>query len=304
MIDLLIAPLAFPFMQHAVIVAVVAAAVCGLLSCWLVLMGWSLMGEAVAHSILPGIVLASLFGAPLAVGAFVFGMGAVLLIGAVGSAPSLKRDTSIGVVFTSLFAVGLVLISLTPTETHLQHILFGDVLGTSRTDVYTVTALGLVTAAVLLVRRRDLVLFAFDRTYAHTVGLSTRGLAALLLMLLALTTVTALQTLGVILVVAMLVIPGATALLLCRTFGRMLAVSSLGAVASAVVGLYSSYWLDVASGATIVLTQSVLFTLAYLFAPRRGLFARLSEGRRHRRTGAAGFASTLDPYDVAAERTS
>ncbi|MDO5492296.1 MAG: metal ABC transporter permease [Nesterenkonia sp.] len=302
--ELFVAPLEFPFMQHAMIVAVVAAAVCGLLSCWLVLMGWSLMGEAVAHSILPGVVLASLFGAPLAVGAFVFGMGAVLLIGAVGSAPALRRDTAIGVVFTSLFAVGLVLISVTPTETQLQHILFGDVLGTSRSDVITVVVLGLGTAAALLIRRRDLVLFAFDRTYAHTVGLSTRGLAALLLALLALTTVTALQTLGVILVVAMLVIPGATALLLCRTFGRMLVVSSVGAAGSAVVGLYSSYWFDVASGAAVVLTQSVLFTLAYLFAPGRGLLARLTEGRRHRRSGASGIASTLDPDRIAAERTS
>ncbi|MDR8020196.1 metal ABC transporter permease [Nesterenkonia aerolata] len=283
MVDLLIAPLSFPFMQHAVIVAVTAAAVCGLLSCWLVLMGWSLMGEAVAHSILPGVVLASLVGLPLAVGAFLFGLVAVLLIGAVGAAPGLKRDTSIGVVFTSLFAVGLVLLSVTPTQTHLQHILFGDVLGASRADVLTVSLLGLVTITVLMVRRRDLVLFAFDRTYAHTVGLSTRGLAALLLSLLALTTVTALQTLGVILVVAMLVIPGATALLLSRTFSRMLLLSSLSAVLSALIGLYASYWLDVASGATIVLTQAVQFTLAYLFAPRRGLIARLSEGRRRRR---------------------
>ncbi|WP_344683532.1 metal ABC transporter permease [Actinocorallia glomerata] len=278
--ELLLAPLEFGFMQNALLVSVVAAAVCGLLSCWLVLMGWSLMGEAVAHSILPGIVLAYLFGVPMAVGAFVFGMLAVALIGGISTSSTVKHDTAIGVVFTSLFALGLVLISRTPSETHLQHILFGNVLGTSRTDLIQVLCLGALTAAVLLIKRRDFTLLAFDRTFAHTIGLSATGLSAVLLMLLALTTVTALQTLGIILVVAMLVIPGATAMLLTRTFGRMLIVASASAVLSALVGVYLSYWGDVATGGTIVLVQSAQFAMAYLFAPRKGVLGRLAHRRR------------------------
>lgn len=277
--EILAAPLQFAFMQNALAVAVVAAGVCGLLSCWLVLMGWSLMGEAVAHSILPGIVLAELLGVPMAAGAFVFGLIAVMLIGGISSTPVIKRDTSIGVVFTTLFALGLVLVSRVPSQTHLQHILFGNVLGTSRTDLWQVLALGLATAAVLLLARRDLTLLAFDRTYAHTVGLSTAALSALLLVLLALTTVTALQTLGIILVVAMLVIPGATGMLTCRTFGRMLMVSSGGAVFAAVSGVYLSYWLDLSTGGTIVLMQSTLFGLAYVFAPHKGLLSRAARAR-------------------------
>lgn len=277
--EILAAPLQFAFMQNALAVAVVAAGVCGLLSCWLVLMGWSLMGEAVAHSILPGIVLAELLGVPMAAGAFAFGLIAVMLIGGISSTPVIKRDTSIGVVFTTLFALGLVLVSRVPSQTHLQHILFGNVLGTSRTDLWQVLALGLATAAVLLLARRDLTLLAFDRTYAHTVGLSTAALSALLLVLLALTTVTALQTLGIILVVAMLVIPGATGMLTCRTFGRMLMVSSGGAVFAAVSGVYLSYWLDLSTGGTIVLMQSTLFGLAYVFAPHKGLLSRAARAQ-------------------------
>lgn len=283
-------------MQNALAVAVVAAAVCGLLSCWLVLMGWSLMGEAVAHSILPGIVLAYIFGVPMAVGAFAFGMLAVALIGGISTSSVVKHDTSIGIVFTSLFALGLVMISRTPSETHLQHILFGNVLGTSRSDFHQVLVLGLLTAAILLVKRRDFTLLAFDRTFVHTLGLSATGLSALLLMLLALTAVTALQTLGIILVVAMLVIPGATALMLSRTFGTMLVVASVSAMVSAVVGVYASYWLDVATGASIVLSQSLQFAGAYLFAPRKGLVGRIL--RRRRRP----LAHRLDHAAVTTER--
>lgn len=294
--EMITEPLQFGFMQNALAVAVVAAAVCGLLSCWLVLMGWSLMGEAVAHSILPGIVLAYMFGAPMAVGAFIFGVLAVALIGGISTSSAVKHDTAIGIVFTSLFALGLVLISRTQSPTHLQHILFGNVLGTSRSDLYQVLALGLLTAAILLIKRRDFTLLAFDRTFAHTLGLSATALSALLLMLLALTAVTALQTLGIILVVAMLVIPGATALMLTRTFGAMLIMASASAVLSAAVGVYASYWFDLATGGSIVLAQSFQFTCAYLFAPQKGLVGRLL--RRRRRP----IAHRLDHTAVTTER--
>ncbi len=169
--EAILTPLQYPFMQNALLVAVVACAVCGMLSSWLVLMGWSLIGEAVAHSILPGVVLAFIIRVPLGAGAFVFGMLAVVLTGALGRTTRLKQDATIGVVFTSLFAISLVLISTVTTSTHLQHILFGNVLGTSRTDLYQVAALGTLTVLVLLLKRRDFTLVAFDPTYARTVGL-------------------------------------------------------------------------------------------------------------------------------------
>ena len=280
MMELLVSPFEYDFMQNALAVAVISAAVCGMLSCWLVLMGWSLMGEAVAHSVLPGVVLAFILGIPLGVGAFIFGMLAVALIAGLGQTTAMKRDTTIGVVFTSLFALGLVLISVTPSQTHLMHILFGNVLGTSRTDLYRIAALAAITVAVLLIKRRDFTLLAFDRTYAAAIGLRTAVLTAVLLMLLALTTVTALQTLGVILVVAMLVIPGATAFLLARSFGVMLVISSSVGATAAVVGVYASYWWDVSTGGAIVLAASAQFLLAYLGSSRRGLVAALRRRRR------------------------
>ncbi|WP_218220216.1 metal ABC transporter permease [Nesterenkonia sp. Act20] len=294
MIEILTQPLEFTFMQHALAAAVISSVVCAMLSCWLVLMGWSLMGEAVAHSILPGIVLAQIFGLPMALGAFVFGMLAVLLIGGISGDSTLKHDTSIGVVFTSLFALGLVLISRTPSETHLTHILFGNVLGISQADLLQTAGLGLATVAVLLALRRSLVLLAFDKIHAHTIGMSTSVLSILLLTLLALTTVTSLQTLGILLVVAMLVVPGATALLLCRRFGWMLVVATGSAAASAVLGVYASYWFDTSTGGSIVLAQSAQFALAYLFAPTKGMIPRLRQGRGRR----AAPLSTFPPLDA------
>lgn len=292
MLDLILTPLQYPFMQNALAIAVISAAVCGMLSAWLVLMGWSLMGEAVAHSILPGVVLAFILGIPLGIGAFVFGMLAVALIGGLGQTTSLKRDTTIGVVFTSLFALGLVLISTVTTQTHLQHILFGNVLGTSRGDLYQVGALAAVTTTVLLIKRRDFTLVAFDRLYARAIGLPVGALTTVLLILLALTTITALQTLGVILVVAMLVIPGATAFLLARSFGTMLAVSAtIGALAAA-IGVYTSYWLDISTGGSIVLAATAQFVIAYLFAPHRGVLIRMWRGGRRRASPASRTAQS------------
>lgn len=279
-IDLLLEPLAYDFMVRALVTSVLAALVCALLSCWLVLIGWSLMGDAVSHAVLPGVVLAYVVGAPFALGAIVFGVLAVVLIGAVRSPGRIREDAAIGIVFTVLFALGLVLISVTPSQTDLAHIVFGNVLGVSTGDLAQVAILAVVALAVLLVKRRDLTLYAFDPTHAHAIGLSPRLLGAVLLGVLAVTAVVALQVVGVVLVVALLIIPGATALLLTERFGRMLVVAPASAVASAVVGIYLSYWLDVASGGMIVLVQGALFLLAFLFAPRHGAVARAVAGRR------------------------
>ncbi|WES64745.1 metal ABC transporter permease [Microbacter sp. GSS18] len=279
-LDLLLEPLQYEFMIRAIATTVVAAVVCAVLSCWLVLVGWSLMGDAVSHSVLPGVVLAYVFGAPFAIGALVFGFLAVALIGAIRGTSRVKEDAAIGIVFTTLFAFGLVLISVTPSQTDLNHIIFGNILGVSQAELIQIGALAAVAFAVLIIKRRDLTLYAFDPTHAHAIGLSPRLLGALLLGVLALTSVVALQVVGVILVVAMLIIPGATAYLLTDRFGRMLIIAPVLSALSSVVGIYLSYWLDAASGGLVVVVQGVVFALVYVFSPRHGLLGKRLSTRR------------------------
>jgi manganese transport system permease protein len=283
LIDLLLEPLGYDFMQRAFLVTVTAAIVCGVLSCWLVLIGWSLMGDAVSHAVLPGVVLAYVLGTPFAVGALVFGVAAVALIGIVRSTSRVKEDAAIGVVFTTLFALGIVLISVVPSQTDLGHILFGNLLGVSASDLVQVLVLGAVTLAILLLKRRDLTLYAFDPTHAHAIGLNPKVLGGLLLGLLALTVVVALQAVGVVLVVAMLIIPGATAYLLTDRFARMLVISPIIAAACSIVGIYLSYYLDASSGGMVVLTMGAVFTLVYLFAPKQGVIGRRVTSAARRR---------------------
>lgn len=280
LLDLLLEPLQFDFMVRALLTTVIAAVVCALLSCWLVLVGWSLMGDAVSHAVLPGVVIAYVLGAPFALGALVFGFLAVALIGAIRGTSRIKEDAAIGIVFTTLFALGLVLISVTPSNTDLNHIIFGNILGVSDPDLVQIAILATVAFVILVVKRRDLTLYAFDPMHAHAIGLSPRFLGALLLGLLALTAVVALQVVGVILVVAMLIIPGATAHLLTDRFGRMLVIAPVLSAACSVVGIYLSYWLDAASGGLVVLVQGAAFLLVYLFSPRHGLISKLPAARR------------------------
>ncbi|UOQ58412.1 metal ABC transporter permease [Leucobacter allii] len=279
-LDLLLEPLQYEFMGRALLATGIAAAVCALLSCWLVLIGWSLMGDAVSHAVLPGVVLAYIVGAPFALGAIVFGLIAVTAIGAIRSTSRVKEDAAIGIVFTTLFALGLVLISVTPSQTDLTHIIFGNVLGVTTADLLQIAVLAAIAGVAVLVKRRDLTLFAFDPTHARAIGLNPRLLGALLLGLLALTAVVALQVVGVILVVAMLIIPGATAYLLTDRFGRMLVIAPTLAVLCSAVGIYASYWLDAASGGLVVLAQGAAFVLVYLFGPRHGLLGRIRGRRR------------------------
>jgi manganese transport system permease protein len=283
LLTILLEPLSYDFMVRALLTTAIAAVVCAVLSCWLVLIGWSLMGDAVSHAVLPGVVLAYIVGAPFALGALVFALLAVTLIGVVRNTSRVKEDAAIGIVFTSLFALGLVLISVTPSQTDLNHIIFGNLLGVSVSDLAQVVILGVVAFAILVLKRRDLTLYAFDPTHAHAIGLSPRRLGALLLGLLALTSVVALQTVGVVLVVAMLIIPGATAYLLTDRFSRMLVIAPVISAACSVAGIYISYYLDTASGAMVVLTQGVVFAVVYLFSRRQGLIGtRLAKARRKR----------------------
>lgn len=273
-LDFLFDPFTYGFMTRALLTALISSVVCALLSCWLVLIGWSLMGDAVSHAVLPGVVIAYIMGLPFAVGAVVFGFLAVGLIGTVRHTSRIKEDAAMGIVFTTLFSLGLVLISVTPSQTDLQHIIFGNLLGVSSADLLQIAILSAIVLAVILLKRRDFTLYAFDPTHAHAIGLSPRMLGGTLLALLALTAVIALQTVGVILIVAMLIVPGATAYLLTDKFSRMLVIAPAIAVVCALIGLYSSYYLDTASGAMIVLAQGLIFAATYLFSPSQGIIPR------------------------------
>ncbi|QQM24266.1 metal ABC transporter permease [Rhodococcus sp. P-2] len=283
-VELLLDPLQYGFMLRALAVAVVAAVVCAVLSCWLVLIGWSLMGDAVSHAVLPGVVLAYVVGAPFAIGALIFGLIAVALIGLIRNTSRVKEDAAIGIVFTTLFAFGLVLISVTPSQTDLNHIIFGNLLGVSSSDLLQVAILGALALSILLIKRRDLTLFAFDPVHANAIGLSPKRLGALLLGVLALTSVVALQAVGVVLVVAMLIIPGATAYLLTDKFSRMLVTAPVVSAICAITGIYVSYYLDTASGGMVVMTQGIVFALVYLFSPSQGVIAKWTSQRRRART--------------------
>ncbi len=267
-------PLSHAFMVRALLVSLLVATVCGLLSCFLTLKGWALMGDAVSHAVMPGVVIAYALGLPFAVGAFVFGVGSVALIGYIKQMTRIKEDTVIGLVFTGFFALGLTLISKLRSSIDLTHILFGNVLGISTADIQQTLLISALVLAVLLVFRRDLILFCFDPTHARSIGLHTGALHYLLLAVLSLAAVAGLQTVGIILVVAMLVTPGATAYLLTDRFDRMSWIAIASAMVSSVVGIYGSYWLDASTAGCIVLVQTALFLLAFLFAPRHGLLAQ------------------------------
>lgn len=278
----LVEPLSYAFMARALAITVIASVVGAVLSCWLVLIGWSLMGDAVAHAVLPGVALAYIFGAPFALGAIVFGLLAVALIGGMRDTSRIKEDAAIGVVFTTLFAIGLILISVVPSQVDLTHIVFGNLLGAGPAELTQVVLLGGFVLVVLIVKRRDFMLYAFDPIHAHAIGLNPKRIGAILLGLLAATAVVALQAVGVILVTAMLIIPGATARLLTNRFTRMLWIAPALAASAAVAGVYLSYGLDASSGGMVVLVQGLIFFGVYLFHPKSGLISKLGVVRSER----------------------
>ncbi|MFN5160263.1 MAG: metal ABC transporter permease [Cyanobacteriota bacterium] len=281
-LQLLLEPLQETFLQRAIGVGVIVAVVCAVLSCFMTLKGWALMGDAVSHAVLPGVVLAYAFHLPFAVGAFAFGVGSVGLIGWIRQHTRLKEDAVIGLVFSGFFALGLVLISRLRSNVDLGHILFGNLLGISDADLGQTLAIALVVLGVLLVRGRDLLLFCFDPSHARSIGLRTGALHYLLLSLLSLAAVAGLQAVGIILVVAMLITPGATGYLLTDRFGRMVALAVLSAVLATVLGVLLSYWIDASTAGCIVLMLTLQFALVMVLAPRHGLLAQ--RRRRQRRT--------------------
>ena len=263
--SLVATPLSYGFMQRALLVAVLTGAVCAVLSCYLVLKGWSLMGDAVSHAVLPGIVLAVALGLPLAVGAFAAGLLCAVATGYLKDNSRVKEDTVMGIVFSGMFGLGLVLFTKVETDQHLLHVLFGNILGVTDRDLIETAVVAGLTLAVVLAKRRDLLLYCFDPRHARAVGLKVEWLHYGLLVLLSLTIVASLKAVGVILVVAMLVAPGATAYLLTRRFERMLMVAVAVAVGSSVLGTLVSFHINGSTGPCIVLIQAAIFCLALLW---------------------------------------
>ncbi|MEO8615371.1 MAG: metal ABC transporter permease [Luteolibacter sp.] len=267
-------PLQYAFMRDALWVGIMVAAMCAVLSCFLILKGWSLMGDAISHAVLPGIVLAYIAGLPLATGAFAAGLFCAVGTGFIKQNSRIKEDTVMGVVFTGLFAFGLVLFSRTTSDMHLDHILVGNILGITRSQVWETLGLGGVVLGVTLALRRDLLLICFDPGHARVMALPDRFLNYLLLGLLSLAIVVSLQAVGIILVVAMLVTPGSIAHLWTDRLDRMLLTAVCSAVGSTVAGIFISYHIDGSTGACIVLVQALWFVISLLFAPKYGIIRR------------------------------
>ncbi|MCP5081118.1 MAG: metal ABC transporter permease [Alphaproteobacteria bacterium] len=263
-LDTLLMPFQFPFMQNAFWIALLVAPPTALLSCYLVLKGWALMGDAVSHSILPGVVLAYVLNIPLIVGAFAAGMTCALLTGYLAENSRVKQDTVMGVVFSGMFAVGMILFVAIPSDAHLDHILFGNMLGVGTADLWTAGLISAGVCAVLILKWKDFLLHAFDPAQAQASGLRTGWLHYGLLAILSLTIVATLSSVGLILAVALLVTPGAIAFLLVRSFGRMLVVAVIVGLASMLGGVYLSFHLDAAPAPTIVLVLTAVFVAAFL----------------------------------------
>ncbi len=263
-LQLAILPFQLPFMQYAFVITLMIAVPMAMLSCILVLKGWSLMGDAVSHAVLPGVVIAYIVGIPFSIGAFVAGMICALGTGFLKENSRIKEDTVLGIVFSGMFGLGLVLYVKVQSDVHLDHILFGDMLGVAMGDIIETGLIALAATLFLVILRKDLLVHAFDAQHAKAIGLPVRLLHYGLLAVLSLTVVGALQAIGIILSVAMLVAPGAIAFLLTRRFSSMLIVAVIIAVFSSVTGIWASFLIDSAPAPTIVLVMTALFVLAFL----------------------------------------
>lgn len=270
----------YDFLQSALITAIMVGVMSGIIGCFIILRGMSMMGDAISHAVLPGVAVAYMLGINVLIGASVFGLLAAGLIGFVASHSKLKTDTSIGIVFSAFYALGFILISLAESATNLHHILFGNILAVSDTDIMTTAVvLGLVILFVVFFYK-ELLVTSFDATFARTYGLKVQLLHYALMLVLTLVTVSALQTVGIILVVAMLITPAATAFLWTDKLATMLVLAAtIGAVAS-VVGLYFSYTLNWASGPAIVLIAAIIFGISFIISPKQALFTNLRRPRQ------------------------
>ncbi len=272
----LLEPLAYNFFVRALLASIMVGTVCAVLGTYVVLRGLAFFGDALAHTILPGVVAAFLLGWPLAVGALLMAVTTAIGIGALSSHGALKEDTAIGVIFAGAFALGVALLSASGNYTvDLSHFLFGNLLGVSTGDLWITVVLGLLVLAIVFLFFKELLVISFDPVLATTLRLPAEFLRYLLLLLIAITVVVALQVVGIALIMAMLVTPAAAASLLTRRLVPMMFVSAMIGMLASVAGLYGSYYLDVASGPAIVLVATLEFVLVFLLAPERGLLRRL-----------------------------
>ena len=274
MIEYLLEPFAYNYMVKAIWVSALVGGVCAFLSAYLMLKGWSLMGDALAHSIVPGVALAHLLALPYAIGAFFTGLLAALSMVMIKQKTKLREDAVIGLIFTSFFAAGLLMVSINPTAVNIQAIILGNILAISDYDVIQVVIISIVCFVALLLKWKDLMAVFFDEKHARSIGIPVNGLKILFFTLLSAACVAALQTVGACLVIAMVITPGATAYLLTDKFHRLIIIAvSLGSVTSA-AGAYASYFLDANPGGLIVSFQTLIFLVAFVFAPKYGLVKR------------------------------
>lgn len=279
MLDLLLEPLGYDYMVNAIWCSALVGVICAFLSAYLMLKGWSLIGDALSHSVVPGVAGAYMLGIPYSLGAFISGGLAAAAMLFISQRSALRNDAVIGLIFTGFFGLGLFMASLSPTSVNVQTIVFGNILAVTPFDSLQLVIIGVITLTALLVFWKDFMVIFFDETHAHSIGIKTTRLKILFFTLLSAATVAALQTVGAFLVIAMVVTPGATAYLLTDRFDRLLQASvALGFFTSS-IGAYLSYFLDGATGAVIVLLQTLIFALAFVFAPTHGVLANRKRSR-------------------------
>lgn len=274
MIDLLLEPLSYGYMRNAIWVSALVGGVCAFLSAYLMLKGWSLIGDALSHSIVPGVAGAYMLGLPFSVGAFFSGALASASMLFLNQRTKLREDAIIGLIFTSFFGLGLFMVSLSPTSVNIQTIVLGNILAVTPADTVQLVIISVISLVILLAKWKDLMITFFDEAHARSIGINPTALKILFFTLLSACTVAALQTVGAFLVIAMVVTPGATAYLLTDRFPRLIMVSVAIGALSALIGAYASYFLDGATGGIIVVLQTIAFLTAFVFAPKHGMLAQ------------------------------
>lgn len=285
MISFLLEPFSYNYMFNAIWVSALVGGVCAFLSCYLMLKGWSLIGDALSHSIVPGVAGAYMLGLPFSIGAFFSGGLAAATMLFLNQRTKLREDTIIGLIFSSFFGLGLFMVSLNPTSVNIQTIVLGNILAIDHSDIIQLAIIGFASLAILLLKWKDLMVTFFDENHARSIGLNPLWLKGLFFTLLSVTTVAALQTVGAFLVICMVVTPGATAYLLTDRFPKLLIISvTLGTLTSA-VGTWISYFLDGATGGIIVILQTLIFLITFLFAPKHGLIASRRRARLSMESG-------------------
>ncbi len=279
--NILLEPFSYNYMFNAMFVSALVGGLCAFMSVFLMLKGWSLIGDALAHSVVPGVAGAYILGLPFALGAFASGGLAAMTMLFISERSELKIDVVIGIIFTSFFGLGLFIISVNPVSVSVQTVIMGNVLAISPADTLQLLLIGIISFVVLLVIWRDLMVTFFDEIYARTVGLRPQVLKAIFFVLLSASIVAAMQTVGAFLVIAMVVTPGATAYLLADKFPRLIIIAIAIGTFSSFFGAYISYFLNGATGGIIVILQTMIFFMAFLFAPKHGLLAMNTQRRRH-----------------------